>query len=458
MAIGGGGDSLTQVGAAWDWLCENEDEPLADVQFRVQATLHGAGTAYGERGRGIYLREAQHVCGKEIVACTAFIKPGMHEDAPHSDTLSIDLNVQLTPSAPWVSCAPSLALLHGGKGFEIKLSVGSLPPGAHHAEIVGADGGKAKKLGALFRVPITVIKPHANLLDAGSPPSFAYPDFLPFTPGHIERRFIVPPLGATWATLTLEARGTPRSRELGGPVIFHYSASQILPSTSMRHTETSGRVSLGIPTDASAPPIQWVTSVPVTGGVTLEVTLAQWWASLGDTQVHLHVEFYGLSPSTGGVGPNTGTTAPLLLDGRSLFGELEVLSTLRRMPCQPSGELTKIERAVRPHAAKLLPPIAPLPGAPGLGDTWAAPDRRIVYDYVLAYKFTLKEAATVTVDFPSLSCQLYEAPYDSQLWGLFDAHKRIVHWGDYHANHHNTPAKLTAGDFEVRLQVRARRR
>jgi hypothetical protein len=33
-------------------------------------------------------------------------------------------------------------------------------------------------------------------------------------------------------------------------------AAQILPSTSMRHTEFSTRVSLGIPTDASAPPTQ----------------------------------------------------------------------------------------------------------------------------------------------------------------------------------------------------------
>ena len=71
-----------------------------------------------------------------------------------------------------------------------------------------------------------------------------------------------------------------------------------------------------------------------------------------------------------------------------------------------TGELTTLKRAVRPYTAKLLPPADPLEGAPGFGDQW--PEKRLVYDYVLGYKFSLKEPIEASVRFPSLNCQLYD--------------------------------------------------
>ena len=87
--------------------------------------------------------------------------------------------------------------------------------------------------------------------------------------------------------------------------------------------------------------------------------------SLGDTSASVHVEFYGVQPSSG----------TLSLDGRALFTELSLHAPVRRMPVEPSGELTTLQRALRPTAAKLLPPAAPVPGAPGIGDQW--PDGRV---------------------------------------------------------------------------------
>ena len=93
-----------------------------------------------------------------------------------------------------------------------------------------------------------------------------------------------------------------------------------------------------------------------------------------------------------------------------------------------------------------MPPCA---GGVGVGDEW--PKQVRVYDYVLAYKFTLKEAADgVSVRFPSLNAQLYESPYEAQLWAIFDAHKQLMRFGDYYPE----PVKLQAGDYEVRLQLR----
>lgn len=106
--------------------------------------------------------------------------------------------------------------------------------------MLGTDASRPPSLGALFRVPITVIKPHADLSLPGSPPSYSYAHgaaggvgggtdgFLPFTPGHVERRFVVPPAGATWATVKIEARPAARSRELAaGPAVYMVHTTQV---------------------------------------------------------------------------------------------------------------------------------------------------------------------------------------------------------------------------------------
>ncbi len=250
-------------------------------------------------------------------------------------------------SAEWLSCADSLALTHGGKGFDLKLKAGALPPGAHYAEVSGRDALAEPSLGPLFSVPVTVVRPHADLRAAGAA-CFYSEDGMRFTPGHIERRFIVPPLGATWATLTLEVRGEAHSRELAGPCFFWLATSQLLPQTSMTTTSATNRVQMGLPADASAPPATYVKSIAVAGGVTLEVALAQWWMSLGDALASIRVEFYGACPSSEHV----------YLDGRAPFTQLGVLSPFRRMPIEPEGSLTHLVRPVRPHAAKLHSPAA----------------------------------------------------------------------------------------------------
>jgi hypothetical protein len=62
----------------------------------------------------------------------------------------------------------------------------------------------------------------------------------------------------------------------------------------------------------------------------------------------------------------------------------------------------------------------------------------------------LSQSLEVSVRFPSLCCQLYESPYEAQLWAVFDAHKRLVTFGDYYPS----AQRLPAGEYEVRLQVR----
>ena len=442
------GRGLLQVGDAHAWLQTHAAYEHADVRFEATCTVGGCSTAAGgPNARGVYLREPQHACAADV-GVDVVVRPRLHESAPNKQRVALDVGVSLRASASWLSCAPFLALTHGGKGFNLKVSPQQLPPGAHYAEVCGYDASQPDSLGPLFVLPVTVCRPHADLTAPGAPCHAEF-ERVPFSPGTIERRFVVPPRGATWATITLRAKGAPRSRELAGSVVYMLAAAQLRPHQHIGRSSTTTRVTMGVPdADApggvgahgpGAPATEYVTSLACVGGVTMELAVAQWWMSLGETELDIRVEYFGVTPSV----------ARLHLDGRELYTELE-LHTFRRTHVEPAGSLNTLRRSVRPHKAQLLPPAAPCDGAPGVGDAGVG-GKLPIYDYVLAYKFSLKEASdAVTIRFPSLSSQLYEGAYEAQLHALFDANKQLLRWGDFYVD----PTKLKAGDYEVRLQLR----
>ncbi|EOD39881.1 hypothetical protein EMIHUDRAFT_454415, partial [Emiliania huxleyi CCMP1516] len=255
------GRGLLQVGAALSWLEEHGGHAHCDVRFELSATTHGCSTAAGAGARGVYLREPQHSSASEV-GVDVFVRPRLHEEAPNAQRVSLDVGVTLQPSAPWLSCAPFLALTHGGKGFNLKVSPGQLPPGAHYAEVAGHDSSSPRR-GPLFSLPVTVCRPHANLAAPHAPCHVAF-ERVAFSPGHIERRFVVPPRGATWATLTLRARGAPRSREPAGSVVYMYSLTQLLPQKHIGQSSETRRVTMGVPDEAQgagAPATEYVSTV-----------------------------------------------------------------------------------------------------------------------------------------------------------------------------------------------------
>ena len=442
------GRGLLQVGDAVAWLQTHAAYEHADVRFEATCSVVGCSTAAGgPNARGVYLREPQHACAADV-GVDVVVRPKLHEAAPNKQRVALDVGVSLRASAAWLSCAPFLALTHGGKGFNLKVSPQQLPPGAHYAEVCGYDASQPDGLGPLFVLPVTVCRPHADLTAPGAPCHAEF-ERVAFAPGTIERRFVVPPRGATWATITLRAKGALRSRELAGAVVYMLSATQLRPHQHIGRSSITTRISMGVP-DADAPggvsghgpgaPVsEYVASLACVGGVTMEVVVAQWWMSLGETELDIRVEYHGVTPSV----------ARLHLDGRELYTELE-LQTFRRTAVEPAGSLTTLRRSVRPSKAQLLPPVAPCDGAPGVGDAGVG-GKLPIYDYVLSYKFALKENSDgVTIRFPSLSAQLYEGAYEAQLHAIFDANKQLLRWGDFYVD----PTKLKAGEYEVRLQLR----
>ena len=72
-----------------------------------------------------------------------------------------------------------------------------------------------------------------------------------------------------------------------------------------------------------------------------------------------------------------------------------------------SGVAPADSRPSRPSTKRLVVRRMLEPGAPGVGDQW--PQNGILYDYLLGYKFSVKDATEVSVRFPSLCCHLYES-------------------------------------------------
>ena len=107
------------------------------------------------------------------------------------------------------------------------MSPASLPPGAHYAEVAGIDAS-ARGVGPLFVLPVTVLMPHADLSLPGAPPVATF-EALHFNPGHIERRFVVPPRGASWATICVRARAAPRCTEVSNSVVYMVHLALPLP-------------------------------------------------------------------------------------------------------------------------------------------------------------------------------------------------------------------------------------
>lgn len=64
-------------------------------------------------------------------------------------------------------------------------------------------------------------------------------------------------------------------------------AAQLQPQTRFSDTESRHTASL-------SPGAEWVSSFQVVGGTTLEVTIAQFWSSLGDSSLDVEVLFHGI--------------------------------------------------------------------------------------------------------------------------------------------------------------------
>jgi tripeptidyl-peptidase-2 len=230
-------------------------------------------------------------------------------------------------------------------GFNVSVDTSALPEGAaHHAEILGyeAPSPDSEVSQPLFRVPVCVMKPTgADISAAGAPEVVcAPPKSLQMSPGAIHRHFIAVPVGATWAEVTVTMDSYTG---LGGDRrMLYMHALQLVPHVPFSLTEHKPR---------------WfanqgdkkIHKFKVWGGRTLELTLAQFWSSLGSGLAGLSVTFHGVAVST----------TDLVLDGAQSIARIDITApeSIGSAAVSPSASLTVQRRLLRPKAGASIVPL-----------------------------------------------------------------------------------------------------
>ncbi|KAL2550422.1 Tripeptidyl-peptidase 2 [Forsythia ovata] len=404
------GQGLMQVDKAYEFVQKSRNVPC--VWYQVKVNQSGKPTP---TSRGIYLREANSC--RQKTEWTVKVEPKFHEDAGNLDQLvPFEECIELHSTGEAVVRTPEYLLLtHNGRDFNLIVDPTHLSDGLHYYEVYGLDC-KAPWRGPLFRIPVTITKPKAV---ESRPPLIAF-QMLSFLPGHIERKFIEVPLGATWVEATMKTSGFDTARR------FFIDAVQISPLRRPMKWESVATFSS--PSSKSF-------AFPVEGGLTMELAIAQFWSSgVGThetTVVDLEIAFHGISTNNKEIVLHR-SEAPVRVDAEALLS-VEKLG--------PTAVLNKVRVPYRPIDAKLSTLAAERDKLPSGKQTLAL---------ILTYKFKLEDAAEIKPQIPLLNNRIYDNKFESQFYMISDSNKRVYAMGDVYPD----SAKLPKGEYNLQLYLR----
>nr|XP_010918543.1 tripeptidyl-peptidase 2 [Elaeis guineensis] len=404
------GQGLLQVDRAHEYVQKSRNFP--SVCYRI--TINQAGKSTPTL-RGIYLRGA-NAC-QQTSEWTVQVNPKFHDDANNLEQLvPFEECIQLHSSEKIVVRAPEYLLLtHNGRSFNIVVDPTSLANGLHYHEVYGIDC-KAPWRGPLFRVPITIIKPFAS---AGQPPLVSFSN-VSFQPGHIEKRFIDVPLGATWVEATMRTSGFDTARK------FFIDTVQICPLK--RPIKWEAVVTFSSPSLKSF-------TFPVQGGLTMELAVAQLWSSgIGShesTIVDFEIVFHGININQEVVVLD-GSEAPMRIVAKSLLASEKLV---------PAATLNKLKIPYRPVESNLI-------SLPTNRDK--LPSGKQIIALTLIYKFKLEEGAEIKPHIPLLNNRIYDNKIESQFYTISDSNKRVYAFGDAYPKY----VKIPKGEYTLQLYIR----
>nr|CAG8507230.1 5767_t:CDS:10 [Entrophospora candida] len=371
---------MIQVEKAWDYLQKFYDRSDQDQTFQI---LIPDRPRYK---RGIYLREANETSSVQVISVEVkpkFIKE-IEPTSGENNTKKFDFESRLAliSTRPWVRSPDFLFLGSQGRTFDVKVDPTQLTP----------------ERGPLFKIPITVAKP--ELLDNSK---IVY-DNLKFLPGHIERRFLRVPKGATFADVTLKFSVTPSST----PTRMLLHTIQLLPQKRFTSYEKKDFFTINKTgfndcgdDDYHIERKRFV----VRGGVTMEVT---------------EIVFHGIEIT------NTTTNG-----GETVFvnGGCPFTHVLRK--------------AIRPSEMSLKP-LSPTRDI--------IPSSRRSFGLILTYKFTtIDKNLSFTPRFPAFNHLLYDSYFEDFFAIIFDANRKVIGYLDIYPSTFKLESK---GDYVIRAQVR----
>ncbi|KAH9512673.1 tripeptidyl-peptidase II Tpp2, partial [Bulinus truncatus] len=265
MDIFAAGLGLVQVEAAFSYCVKYQSGRGEHVHFTIQCSGNN---------RGIYLRELLQTTKPTEV--TVSVEPIFQEQADPRTKIEFSINFSLTCTQSWVQFPTSFLLMNASRTFTVRIDPRGLAEGLHYAEIRAYESGNIER-GPLFRIPITVVVP-VRLVDMTNCTISTLNQH--FKPGHILRRFVYVPFGASYAVLKLISLDTEKSGR------FFIHTLQISPQSAYKDYEYSKIVTLSEQGEGTY-------AFSVLGDCTMELCVAKWWANLGDVTLDIHLSFFG---------------------------------------------------------------------------------------------------------------------------------------------------------------------
>eukprot|EP00592_Proboscia_alata_P006867 CAMPEP_0194358936 /NCGR_PEP_ID=MMETSP0174-20130528/6168_1 /TAXON_ID=216777 /ORGANISM="Proboscia alata, Strain PI-D3" /LENGTH=813 /DNA_ID=CAMNT_0039129557 /DNA_START=12 /DNA_END=2450 /DNA_ORIENTATION=- len=426
---------MINVPAAWDYLLKNKDDINQDVLYKV--TVGASPSPL----RGVYLRQAHETSHKQSVAITVAPQFGyddLGDDDQQQKRVEFEQRITLMSDANYVDVPEKLALMNNGRTFKIEIDPTNLPPGLHTTLIKGypyPEDGNTNDGDAppLFVMPITIAKPLPTTSPTATTVELGDLNFS--TPHQIHRLFLTPPETATYADIFMEDTSNISADDDATPRLFTLHTVQLLPSTPHRDNEKQRTLNL-------YPKQSTITSLPVTGGVTMELCLARGWSTLKTPNaVNVKVVWGGVQPTPAQLSISSGMAGSKPV---RLYNGLDTDVTLN-----PTAKLTKWKHPLRPKTIGTIQPL-------GERDILPSHNSRI-YQLLTEYEYTpekddLSKEYKLTPRIPSLNHYLYESQYFAQMVHVYDDSKKLLGVTDSYPGEVTIPAN--SGTLTLRTQIR----
>jgi len=406
---------LIQVENAFNDLVNFKDDKSQDISFRIEISECN-------NGRGIYIRDI--VNANKTTQYTINVKPTFmktDDEILNKQRLEFEDKIALVSTVGWIRCPKYLLLNNGGRSFSVQVNPTSLDSGFHFTEILAYN--TESEANPLFKIPVTVIKPENKIDD--NTLDYYYND-LKFGSGDIKRIFLNTPKNANVIEVVLKSK----NRDTNARFTLH--SIQLLKQKCYKEYENEFAFSLNSSSLDETQEQKFSKNYPVVPNTIIELCLAQFWSSLGESNISFEVHFHSVLV-------NDCPHGEIVLKESDFIDNLEISAPLRKEGINVSCSLNTLTRSIKPSEELIT----------AMKSRDILPDSKQILQLVLTYEFKLSDSTNITIRFPSLNNYIYDAAHEGLFIIIYDANKKVVAYRDIFAK----SVKLSKGEYTVKLQI-----